>query len=89
LKLCERKILAEGVLREEKSSVHSACRLVCLTRSMYYYSAQRNDETVITKLSELSEKYPTRGVDTYYGKIRLEGLIWNRKRVLRVTVNWT
>lgn len=39
---------------------------------------------MIEKLSELSEKYPTRGFDTYYGKIRLEGLDWNRKRVLRI-----
>lgn len=51
---------------------------------MYYYSTRRDDEPVIAKLSELSEKYPTRGFDTYYGKIRLEGLLWNRKRVLRV-----
>lgn len=51
---------------------------------MFYYSDRKDDEPVIAKLSELSEKYPTRGFDTYYGKIRLEGLIWNRKRVLRV-----
>jgi putative transposase len=36
------------------------------------------------KLQRLAERYPTRGFDDYYGKIRLEGLVWNRKRVLRV-----
>ncbi len=36
------------------------------------------------KLQSLAERYPTRGFDDYYGKIRLEGLVWNRKRVLRV-----
>ncbi len=36
------------------------------------------------KLHILAERYPTRGFDDYYGKIRLEGLVWNRKRVLRV-----
>lgn len=51
---------------------------------MFYYSSKKDDGPVIAKLSGLSEKYPTRGFDTYYGKIRLEGLIWNRKRVLRV-----
>jgi len=39
---------------------------------------------VIVKLQQLAEKYPTRGIDDYYGKIRNEGLLWNRKRVLRV-----
>jgi len=51
---------------------------------MYYYTSKKDDEEIIRKLSELSEKHPTRGFDTYYGKIRLEGILWNRKRVLRV-----
>ena len=36
------------------------------------------------KLQQYAELYPTRGFDDYFGKIRNEGLIWNRKRVLRV-----
>ena len=51
---------------------------------MWYYESQRDDGEVIDKLNELSEKYPTRGFDEYYGRIRNEGLKWNRKRVLRV-----
>lgn len=51
---------------------------------MYYYVSKKDDEAVIAKLSELSQSYPTRGFDTYYGKIRLAGLKWNRKRVLRI-----
>lgn len=39
---------------------------------------------MITKLHEYAQTYPTRGFDDYYGKIRNEGLEWNRKRVLRV-----
>jgi len=39
---------------------------------------------VIEKLRSLANAYPTRGFDDYYGKIRNEGLPWNRKRVLRV-----
>ncbi len=39
---------------------------------------------MIAKLQEYAETYPTRGFDDYYGKIRNEGLQWNRKRVLRV-----
>lgn len=36
---------------------------------------------------DLASRYPTRGFETYFGKIRLEGLVWNRKRVLRVYRN--
>lgn len=39
---------------------------------------------VINKLTELAESKPTRGFPYYYGRIRNEGLIWNRKRVKRV-----
>jgi putative transposase len=28
--------------------------------------------------------YPTSGFEKYFGMIRNEGLIWNRKRVLRI-----
>jgi putative transposase len=32
----------------------------------------------------LAKMHPTRGFDYYYGNIRNEGLVWNRKRVLRI-----
>ena len=51
---------------------------------MWYYQSKKNDTGVIDKLSELAQRYPTRGFDEYYLKIRREGLKWNRKRVLRV-----
>jgi len=65
-------------------STNRACQVVNLPRSQWYYLPVRNDSEVIEKLEELAERYPTRGFDTYYGKIRSEGLRWNRKRVLRV-----
>jgi putative transposase len=52
---------------------------------MYYYSSSaKDDQEVIDKLQDLAERDPTRGFETYYGKIRMEGLRWNRKRVLRL-----
>ncbi|EKB06342.1 hypothetical protein HMPREF9711_00714 [Myroides odoratimimus CCUG 3837] len=51
---------------------------------MWYYQSKKDDTEIIDKLSELAEQYPTRGFDEYCHKIRKEGLIWNRKRVLRV-----
>lgn len=51
---------------------------------MYYYDHKKDDQIVIDKLIDLASKYPTRGFETYIGKIRLEGPVWNRKRVLLV-----
>lgn len=55
-----------------------------LSRSMWYYESKRDDSEIIKKLGEMAEKLPTHGFDEYYGRIRNEGLKWNRKRVLRV-----
>lgn len=51
---------------------------------MWYYESKRDDSEVIAKLNELAEKLPHREIDEYYGRLRLEGYKWNRKRVLRV-----
>jgi len=64
--------------------VSRACRVVGLHKSLWYYVSRKNDSEVIEKLRALAEAYPTRGFDDYYGKIRNEGIAWNRKRVLRV-----
>jgi hypothetical protein len=45
---------------------------------------KKDDSEVVAKLTELAEDLPTRGFDVYYNRIRTEGLVWNRKRVLRV-----
>ncbi|WP_085765545.1 IS3 family transposase [Nonlabens spongiae] len=51
---------------------------------MWYHQSKKDDNEVVDKLTKLAERYPTKGFDEYYLKIRREGLIWNRKRVLRV-----
>lgn len=61
-----------------------ACKTIGLSRSTAYRKPAKDDREVEAKLEELAQKYPTRGVDWYYSRIRLEGLQWNRKRVLRV-----
>jgi len=74
----------EWAQQEQNISVGRACRVTGLQRSMWYYKSQRDDTDIINKLQDYALKYPTRGFDEYYGKIRNEGLVWNRKRVLRV-----
>jgi len=51
---------------------------------MWYYQSKQSDAEVIEKLGELAEQRPNRGFDNYYGRIRNSGLVWNRKRVLRI-----
>lgn len=55
-----------------------------MSRSVFYYKTVKNDTAVIDMLNELAEDHPTRGFDWYYGNLRNKGLIWNRKRVLRI-----
>jgi len=69
---------------EEKVSVDRACRVIGMHRSRWYYRSKKDDQPITEKLQTYAELYPTRGFDHYYGKIRNEGLHWNRKRVLRV-----
>ena len=55
-----------------------------LARSIYSYQSHRNDQAVIDKLQELSEKKPTDGFWKMYFRIRRQGLPWNHKRIHRV-----
>ncbi|MFK7756872.1 MAG: IS3 family transposase [Flavobacteriales bacterium] len=64
--------------------VSRACRVVRLSKSLWYYSSKKDDQEVIKELTKLTEQLPTRGFDTYYGRLRQQGFKWNRKRVLRV-----
>lgn len=60
------------------------CRTINLHRSTLNRISTKDDSITEQKLLSLAKHYPTRGLDTYYGKIRLEGLKWNYKRVRRV-----
>ena len=75
------------LLAAYKVSIARACNFFALHRSMWYYQAKKDDSEVVAKLTELAEDLPTRGFDVYYNRIRTEGLIWNRKRVLRAYRN--
>lgn len=76
--------MVADVIQDDAISIGRACRVVGLHKSAWYYQGHKDDEAVVQKLQALAERYPTRGFKDYFGKIRNEGLIWNRKRVLRV-----
>ena len=74
----------EYLQKNYEVSLGRACHLVNLSRSVYYYRSQRDDNAVINKLQCLAEKRPTEGFWKMYFRIRKEGLSWNHKRIHRV-----
>jgi len=64
-----------------------SCRTLGLNRKTSYSISVKDDTELENKLLEYAERYPSRGIDWYYLKSRLEGHKWNRKRVLRVYRN--
>lgn len=72
------------MIETKGTSTQRACKVIGLTRSIWYYTSKKDDHQVIDKLNELAQELPHRGFDEYFGRIRLEGYPWNRKRVLRV-----
>jgi len=72
------------VVEHHQISISRACRVALLPKSMYYYKSRKDDSETITKLQELAGTYPTERQDLYYGRIRTQGLKWNRYRVRRV-----
>ena len=70
--------------KKYNASIQRMCILVGLARSLFYRQSVKDDTQVEEKLRGLASEFPTRGFDWYYGKVRGEGLKWNRKRVLRV-----
>lgn len=76
--------MAAYVIAHHHISISRACKIICLPKSMYYYTRIKDDRSTIAKLQELAVKHPTEGQDLYYSRIRREGLKWNYKRVRRV-----
>ena len=66
------------------AGIKKCARLMRISRSTWYYTSRKDDSEVINALQELSRKYPTRGFDNYYQKLRREGYTWSRNKVLRV-----
>lgn len=74
-------------MQEHQLSVQQACRTVRLSRAAYYRPpavASRRDAAVIAALTEVVAQHGRWGFWKCYGRLRLEGHLWNRKRVHRV-----
>ena len=80
-----RRLLVNETVQKHGVSINRACKLVNLSRSVYYYEPKpKEDEAVIDQLDQLSERHPTQGFWKLFYRMRLKGYLWNHKRVHRV-----
>ena len=65
-------------------SITRACRVIGFPKSMFYYQSVKDDSEVMIKLLELASLRPREGQDKLYQRLRLQGYLWNKKRVRRI-----
>lgn len=76
------------MVNQHQLSIHQACKLSNLSRSVYYYQQELKDDTeIITQLNELAEEHPGYGFWKMYKLLRKQGKLWNHKKVYRIYSN--
>jgi putative transposase len=74
-----------GYLKESyEAGVETCVGVLNMSRSSWYYQSKKDDTELISELKRLAIKYPTRGFDNYYHRLKRSGFKWSRNKVLRV-----
>lgn len=77
--------MVEYAISTHDSSVKRACGLANISRSAYHYTPTLCDDSEIENaLNQLAEKHRRYGFSKMFHTLRLQGRLWNHKRVYRV-----
>ena len=77
--------MKELIRESSPPSIHRACKVIGLSKSGYYYTHKKTDDTeLIAALNKNVEERPQEGFWLSYHRIRLQGNEWNHKRIFRV-----
>jgi putative transposase len=77
--------LARYIIERHAATQYRACRLVKISRSVFSYKAEpNNDDEIAKNLKLLAAKHNRYGFKKLFYMIRKQGYKWNHKRVYRI-----
>ncbi|MCK6053675.1 IS3 family transposase [Moraxella osloensis] len=80
----QRKGWAQQLQAQHNISIVVSCQIVGISRTAYYYEPKLNDDdAIVDKLTELTDKHTRWGLPMCYKRLRKLGYVCNHKRVYR------
>lgn len=81
----ERKQLTDYAVKTHSITLHRACSLLNISRSVHGYQAKKVSDEVLRKLlQQLTKQYPRYGFGKLFPLVRKEGYLVNHKRLHRI-----